>query len=126
MGAGDGDGSVASFILMMLSSKSGRKAVRQRNAVSIAVLGEVYASLISIWISKQDTDSARPTQWTAHFRARLMALADEIGVIRVLTELAKWEGSIRGKWPAAEYARLLDVQVDMIGSLATGMYSPGA
>lgn len=86
---------MASFILMMLSSKSGRK----RNAVSIAVLGEVYASLISIWISKQDTDSARPTQWTAHFRARLMALADEIGAIRVLTELAKWEGSIRGKWP---------------------------
>ncbi|KAJ7859304.1 hypothetical protein B0H14DRAFT_3135188 [Mycena olivaceomarginata] len=83
-------------------SKSGRKAVRQRNAVSIAVLGEVYASLISIWISKQDTDSARPTQWTAHFRARLMALADEIGAIRVLTELAKWEGSIRGKWPAAD------------------------
>jgi hypothetical protein len=28
-----------------------------------------------------------------------MALADEIGAIRVLTELAKWEGSIRGKWP---------------------------
>ncbi|KAJ7302791.1 hypothetical protein DFH08DRAFT_826257 [Mycena albidolilacea] len=111
-------GSVVSFILMMLPSKSGRKAVRQRNAVSIAVLGEVYPSPISIWISKQDTDSARLTQWTAHFRARLMALADEIGAIRVLTELAKWEGSIRGKWPAAEYARLLDVQVDMIGSLA--------
>ncbi|KAJ7513178.1 hypothetical protein B0H11DRAFT_2303465 [Mycena galericulata] len=109
-------GSAASFVLMMFPPKSGRKAVRQRNAASIASLGETYAFLISTWITTPE-DKAAPT-WTLDFQARLMALADEMHAIRDLTELAKWEGSIRGKWPAKEYARLVDVQVDMIGSLA--------
>jgi hypothetical protein len=111
-------GSAASFILMMLPPKSGRKAVPQRNAASIAALGENYAFLISTWISKQDADSAAPAPWMENFRTRLMELANEMRAIRMLTELAKWEGSIRGKWPAVEYARLIDIQVDMIGSLA--------
>ncbi|KAF7348773.1 hypothetical protein MVEN_01396800 [Mycena venus] len=119
-------GSLASFILMMFPPKSGRKAVRQRNAASIAVLGENYAFLISTWISSKSkpdstqelTENATPAPWTADFRSRLMELAEEMSAIRMLTDLAKWEGSIRGKWPAKEYARLLDVQVDMIGSLA--------
>ncbi|KAJ7666376.1 hypothetical protein B0H17DRAFT_951077 [Mycena rosella] len=108
-------GAAASFILMMFPPKSGRKAVRQRNAASIASLGETYASLIATWIAKPgDT----PVSSARDFRTRLMALADEMHAIRDLTELAKWEGSIRGKWPAVEYARLVDVQVDMIASLA--------
>ncbi|KAJ7478392.1 hypothetical protein FB451DRAFT_1452874 [Mycena latifolia] len=112
-------GAAASLILMMFPPKSGRKAVRQRNAASIAALGECYAFLISTWIAKPEPlSTTAPAPWAADFRARLMGLADEMRAIRELTGLARWEGSIRGKWPAAEYARLVDVQGDMIGSLA--------
>lgn len=103
---------------MMLPPKSGRKAVRQRNAASIAALGETYAFLISTWIAKHDGTGADSAPWAADFQTRVMELADEMHAIRNLTELATWEGSIRGKWPAREYALLVDVQVDMIGSLA--------
>ncbi|KAJ6532417.1 hypothetical protein B0H19DRAFT_1272709 [Mycena capillaripes] len=42
-------------------------------------------------------------------RITLMKLADEMQAICALTELAKWEGNIRGKWPAVEYNRLLAI-----------------
>jgi hypothetical protein len=105
---------------MMLPSKSGRKAVRQRNAGSIAALARAYGVLLSAWIGARSAEKvAGATQraWTAVFRARLLALAEEIHTIRELTGLAKWEGSIRGKWPSAEYTRLVNVQAEMIVSL---------
>ncbi|KAJ6556814.1 hypothetical protein DFH09DRAFT_987191 [Mycena vulgaris] len=114
-------GSAASFIVMMFPSKSGRKAVRQRNAASIASLSTVYGFLLSAWIGvRADADAQLPSTaaWTAAFRGRLMSLAEEMHTIRELTDLAKWEGSIRGKWPAAEYTKLVNVQVEMIASLA--------
>ncbi|KAJ7257147.1 hypothetical protein C8J57DRAFT_1136056 [Mycena rebaudengoi] len=111
-------GSAASFILMMFPPKSSRKAVRQRNASSIASLGSAYGSLISTWIANRDDekDAALPAAWSTDFGA-LMALAEEMHTIRELTELAKWEGSFRGQWPAEEYTKLIDVQVEMIASL---------
>ncbi|KAJ6610792.1 hypothetical protein B0H10DRAFT_2059028 [Mycena sp. CBHHK59/15] len=115
-------GSAASFIVMMFPPKSGRKAVRQRNAASIASLSNVYGFLISTWIANRDDEqpvlAGTPAAWTTDFRARLLALAEEMHAIRELTELAKWEGSIRGKWPAADYTKLVDIQGDMIASLA--------
>ncbi|KAJ7463697.1 hypothetical protein FB451DRAFT_1352935 [Mycena latifolia] len=115
-------GSAASFIVMMFPPKSGRKAVRQRNAASIASLASAYGVLVAAWIARADADADEkltPTRaWTAAFRGRLMALAEEMHAIRELTGLAKWEGSVRGRWPAKEYERLVDVQVDMVSSLA--------
>jgi hypothetical protein len=113
---------------MMLPPKSGRKAVRMRNALSIASLSNAYGFVLSAWIRMREADEgAEKTKvdllspqgsWPAAFRAQLLALGEEMATIRALTGLAKWEGSIRGKWPAAEYARLVDVQVEMIAVLA--------
>ncbi|KAF7369614.1 hypothetical protein MVEN_00292200 [Mycena venus] len=119
-------GSAASFIVMMFPPKSGRKAVRTRNASSISSLANAYGFLISAWIGMRNPDEGATTSeklasqegWAAAFRAQLLAIGEELHTIRALTELAKWEGSIRGKWPAAEYARLVDVQVEMIAVLA--------
>lgn len=114
-------GCAASFIAMMLPPKSGRKAVRQRNAASIASLASAYGFLVSAWIGARDGDGAETpavAPWAGQFRTRLLALAEEMHTIRELTALARWEGSIRGKWPAAKYTQLLDVQVEMIASLA--------
>ncbi|KAJ7719305.1 hypothetical protein B0H16DRAFT_1897243 [Mycena metata] len=105
-------GAAASFILMMLPPQSGRKAVRQRNALSIAALGESYAFLISTWISKQKSSDAtlESVPWVPDFHARLMGLADEMRAIRMLTDLAKWEGR--------SPRQVAGSRVDMIGSLA--------
>ncbi|KAJ7775586.1 hypothetical protein B0H16DRAFT_1713170 [Mycena metata] len=115
-------GCAASFVVMMLPPTSGRKAVRTRNARSIAALSNFYGFLISTWIGAREEDAqlkpgVAPPAWTGEFRAQLMALAEEMTTIRELTNLARWEGSIRGKWPAEEYTKLVDVQIDMITSL---------
>ena len=57
-------------------------------------------------------------KWIKEFRANLVAVADDIRALRETTEIAKWEGSIRGKWPKEMYVKLLDVQSEMAGSLA--------
>ncbi|KAJ7186248.1 hypothetical protein B0H12DRAFT_1173827 [Mycena haematopus] len=112
-------GSAASFIVMMLPPTSGRKAVRTRNANAIASLASAYGFLLSAWIDIRDELKATtPGGWPAAFRTQMLALGEELHTIRGLTELAKWEGSIRGKWPAAEYTQLVDVQVEMIAVLA--------
>ncbi|KAK7451262.1 hypothetical protein VKT23_012602 [Stygiomarasmius scandens] len=136
-------GSAASFIMMMLPPTSGRKAVRLRNAAIIAQLADVYSFLLSTWISTESTGnsnadpssssssdeeaneeeltptSAHPnTRWKAEFRRRLLNAADSLAATRSLTAIARWEGSIRGKWPVEEYMRLLDVESEMISSLA--------
>jgi hypothetical protein len=54
---------------------------------------------------------------------KLIALADQIQSAQQMTELAKWEGSIRGKWPIEEYRALIAAQNEMIGGLAQ-VYSP--
>jgi hypothetical protein len=105
---------------MMLPPKSGRKAVRQRNASSILALSNVYGFLISTWITNRVEEKAAhtPAKWIREFRIRLITIGGDIQTIRELTELAKWEGSIRGAWPAEEYTRLVDVQSEMISALA--------
>jgi hypothetical protein len=103
---------------MMLPPTSGRKAVRLRNASVINSISETYSFLISTWIgSQKDTPSTSAT-WLQDFRAKLISLSDQVQSVKQMTELAKWEGSVRGKWPVEEYQRLVDVEYEMISGLA--------
>ncbi|KAG7095005.1 hypothetical protein E1B28_005799 [Marasmius oreades] len=125
-------GSGASFVMMMLPPKSGRKAVRRRNASLVGAISNLYAFLIATWISdntlaEQDTGDGdgnnyehdRPSVfWIKEFRERLFSLAEEVNAIRGFTALAKWEGNIRGRWPAEDYHALIEIQADMISPLA--------
>ncbi|KAK7062721.1 hypothetical protein VNI00_000209 [Paramarasmius palmivorus] len=112
-------GSGASFIIMMLPPQSGRKAVRRRNAALISAISNLYGFLVATWISgdkasfrdTDDSDSEADEQ-------RLLSLGDEVNAIRGLTELAKWEGNARGKWPAAEYSSLVETEAEMMTPLA--------
>lgn len=107
--------------MMMLPPTSGRKAVRLRNASIITGISEIYAFLISTWIGTQahhKKSRAAPAAWGQDFRTKLIALADQIGTARQMTELAKWEGSIRGKWPVEEYEKLIQAESEMISGLA--------
>jgi len=118
-------GAAASFIIMMLPPTSGRKAVRIRNSASVSRLSGLFGFLISTWIStrshehhEQHHEPHTAASWIDDFRTKLLAQAEQINGIRQLTQLARWEGSIRGAWPANEYVRLVDLQTDMITSLA--------
>lgn len=106
---------------MMLPPKSGRKAVRLRAAKSIGALGHVYTSLMSAWISENDAGkgaSFTASNWVKGFRARLIAVTLQILAGKQEMMLASWEGNIRGRWPQDEYAKLTEIQEDMIGVLA--------
>lgn len=105
---------------MMLPPTSGRKAVRLGNAKCINSLGRLYGFLVETWISSSSLskgESGRP-KWITAFRIKLISTAEQIASIRSLTELAKWEGSIRGAWPREKYVKMLEVEREMIGSLA--------
>ncbi|KAG7440200.1 uncharacterized protein BT62DRAFT_1012986 [Guyanagaster necrorhizus] len=118
-------GSGASFVVMMLPPTSGRKAVRLRNASSISSLSNLYGHLISTWISEVGPDEEKvergeeqaKTRWVKEFREKVMGASSEMRTIRELTELAMWEGSLRGKWPKEEYVQLVEVQIEMVSSL---------
>lgn len=107
-------GSAASFVLMMLPPKSGRKAVRLRNATNITNISHLYSDLVAAWISEQ-----RPAQdFVASYRDKLIGIAAQIQMVKGSTAIAKWEGSIRGSWPHDDYMRLANVQSEMVVSLA--------
>ncbi|KAK1223613.1 hypothetical protein PQX77_013510 [Marasmius sp. AFHP31] len=127
-------GSGASFIIMMLPPQSGRKAVRRRNASLIGGISSLYAFLMATWLSDDSSSKQRKGSdggdldplkhgspsplWTKEFRNRLFGLAEEVNTIRGFTALAKWEGSIRGRWPSEDYHRLIEKQAEMIPPLA--------
>lgn len=107
----------------MLPPKSGRKAVRLRNAGTIATLSSLYADILSAWIRgedrvAQDKHARYLVEWIPGFRDRLLGLSAQIQAVRTSTMLAKWEGSIRGRWPSDQYTRLADVQSEMVANLA--------
>jgi len=113
-------GCCASFIIMMLPPKSGRKAVRLRAASSIDALGHVYVSLMSAWITESDTGmdaSFTSLNWLKSFRKQLITVSLQILAGKEQIRLASWEGGIRGRWPKEEYAKLTEVQEEMIAVL---------
>ena len=60
---------------------------------------------------------ARP-RWAKDFRQRILPLALQISSLRQQTMTARWEGNIRGAWPAEEYDRLVDKESDILVALA--------
>lgn len=115
-------GAAASGIMMMLPPTSSRKAVRLQNASSIRGMSEIYGFLISTWIGTQARHKkgkeAPEITWIKDFRVKLISVADQILATKQMTAMAKWEGSVRGKWPVEEYEKLTEVQGEMISGLA--------
>ncbi|KAI0764943.1 hypothetical protein C8Q74DRAFT_1430417 [Fomes fomentarius] len=118
-------GSAASFIIMMLPPKSGRKAVRLSNASTIAGLSYLFSHLTTIWM--RSAESFEPVRqekgddirrmWPPELREKVVALAEQIQDLRVRTVMSKWEGSVRGAWAFEEYNRLVELQDDMLANL---------
>ncbi|TBU59289.1 hypothetical protein BD310DRAFT_976680 [Dichomitus squalens] len=121
-------GAAASFIVMMVPPKSGRKAVRLRNATTISGLSYLYSHLTSLWLAAGEpfeashhlhTEKGVTAQrhWPAELREMMIAIAQQLQDLRVRTVMSKWEGNIRGRWAVEDYNRLLDIQTDILSSL---------
>ncbi|GJE92380.1 fusaric acid resistance protein-like domain containing protein [Phanerochaete sordida] len=113
-------GSAASFVLMMLPPKSGRKAVRLRNASTMSQLAFLYSDIMAAWISSGSARHAHGAlaELLPDARRKFLALAAQLQAVKTQTAIARWEGSVRGAWPGDEYMRLASVQTDMMSSLA--------
>lgn len=113
---------------MMLPPKSGRKAVRLRNATTIISLSRLYSRLLSAWINDQlpgpdETEKAgipsATTEIITEIREQLVAVWIQLQATKTQTAIAKWEGGVRGAWPMNEYMNLVDTQIEMISHLAS-------
>ncbi|KAI0339296.1 hypothetical protein BDW22DRAFT_1409168 [Trametopsis cervina] len=115
-------GAAASFIIMMLPPKSGRKAVRLRNASVLMSLASLYSDITAAWISSDgvpNTENTKSTdQWIASVRAKIVSLAAQLQALKMQTSIARWEGSLRGVWPIDEYMKLADEETQIMANLS--------
>ncbi|TFK82815.1 hypothetical protein K466DRAFT_666286 [Polyporus arcularius HHB13444] len=118
-------GCAASFILMMFPPKSGRKAVRLRNAAVISGISYLYSHITSLWLSagepfeaaRQQKGASANRVWSPQLREKVISIAEQLQDLRVRTVMSKWEGSIRGAWAFEDYNQLVELENDMLGSL---------
>lgn len=103
---------------MMLPPKSGRKAVRLRNAATMSTLSYLYSDIMAAWISSGASPKGNNAELLPRLRHKFLGLAQQIQAVKMQTMVAKWEGSLRGAWPGDEYLKLAGVQADMMSSLA--------
>lgn len=110
--------------MMMLPPKSGRKAVRLRNANTITTLSNVYQEITAAWINDGQMFPKDPTHPEPTFadqipqlRDRVLGVGAQLQALRVQTMIAKFEGNFRGVWPMGEYMKLVDTQTEMLISL---------
>jgi len=114
-------GTAATFIVMLFPAVSARKAVRLGCAKTLTSLSNIHASLMAAWITDIPTSKelkSGPSAWASSFRNELSVVALQLRDLKGTAESARWEGSVRGHWPYGEYSRLIDIQQEMIASLA--------
>jgi hypothetical protein len=76
---------------------------------------------MAAWITDIPTSKelkSGPSAWASSFRKELSAVVLQLNDLKETAKSAKWEGNVRGHWPYGEYSRLIDVQQEMIASLA--------
>lgn len=59
-----------------------------------------------------------PNQWREPFRRKIISTLSQLQVVLQQTEMARWEGNLRGHWPHKEYVRLAQVQFEMTACMA--------
>lgn len=102
----------------MFPPQSGRTAVRRRNASTITALSHLYSSLVSAWISDKEQPKQKGAEWNTGLRDRLIAVGTQLQAVKAQTEMARWEGGIRGAWPYEEYVKLEEIETQMITAIA--------
>ena len=107
---------------MFIPPKSARKAVRVRNAAVINGLSNTYLSLMSSWVGDKRLTLGRgkideESESIDHVRGQLLAIATQLLPLKTLTESARWESNVLGKWPYEDYKIMLEIEQDMLAIL---------
>ncbi|TFY63497.1 hypothetical protein EVJ58_g3215 [Rhodofomes roseus] len=118
-------GVAASSIMMILPPQSARRSVRLRCASTMSAISYLYSHLTAAWISPKpfsegdNDDATGPGKllWVQEYRERFLEIAQQLQVLRTQAGMAKLEGNVRGKWPAEEYAQLVQVESEMAWAL---------
>ncbi|KAH9925739.1 uncharacterized protein B0H18DRAFT_1007982 [Fomitopsis serialis] len=122
-------GVAASSVMMILPPQSARRSVRLRCASSLSALSYLYSHLMAAWISPGSSseggedgdtpDDVDPNKrsWVQEYRERFIEIAQQLQLLRTQAGIAKLEGNVRGKWPAEEYAQLVQVESEMTWAL---------
>lgn len=114
--------------MMLLPPQSARRSVRLRCAGTLTSISYLYSHLTAAWISSEPfsageeddaADKNDPTQlpWMQEFRERFLEIAQQLQLLRTQAAIAKLEGNVRGKWPAEEYAQLVQIESEMTWAL---------
>lgn len=59
-----------------------------------------------------------PSQWREPFRRKMISVIGQLQGVLQQTEMARWEGNLRGHWPHKDYVRLAQVQLEMTACLS--------
>lgn len=122
-------GVTASSIMMLLPPQSARRSVRLRCAGTLASISYLYSHLTAAWISSEPfsrgeeeddaADNSDPAHlpWVQEFRERFLEIAQELQLLQTQATVAQLEGNVRGKWPAEEYTKLVQVESEMAWAL---------
>lgn len=117
----------ATTVMLFIPPKSARTAIRYANASIIFELSRLYGLLISEWIIAEEHQEQYPgklsekpqyTKWPTKFRRDFTKVGAKIQLLKQRTNIARWEGSFRGRWPAKEYKRLNMVETEMLSFIA--------
>ncbi|KAF8548399.1 hypothetical protein OG21DRAFT_1449193 [Imleria badia] len=84
---------------------------RKTLATATAEIGSVYCSIISFANTKREGETAVIVQ-------HLLAILNKLKRSIVLKENAVYEFSLRGKWPAQRYQRILELQIQISSLLS--------
>lgn len=112
--------------MMFLPPQSARRSVRLRCAGTLSSIAYLYSHLTAAWISsepfsvREEDDNANiPTRlpWVQEFRERFLEVAQQLQLLKTQATIAKLEGNVRGKWPAEEYAQLVQIESEMTWAL---------
>ncbi|CAE6413891.1 unnamed protein product [Rhizoctonia solani] len=121
-------GFAASFIMMLLSPQSGRKALRLGAASTVSQISQLYGLLVSSWLTvEEETQEGEANEkeatafpyekWLPSFRAKLMSVSGALTAQQMQMTTIKWERNIRGSWPVENYEKLLEIQGGMVSDL---------
>lgn len=85
-------------------------------------LSSLYSDITAAWISSEGASEEAQVKslqhWNPAVRAKVISIAAQLQALKVQTAMAKWEGNIRGVWPMDEYMKLINVETEIMSSLA--------
>ncbi|KAI0318442.1 hypothetical protein OF83DRAFT_1242217 [Amylostereum chailletii] len=101
-------GVVAAYIFSFLPPATTLRGYQRRSlATTVAEMGTVYCSIVSYASARHSTQETRPIMQS------LIAIRAKLKRSTVLRKNVVYEFSMRGRWPAERYQKIVEIQVEL-------------